>query len=108
MQSVTLTAIVDENGHLIVDVPPEIPPGPVEVVIRSVEADGELGQPPQPISREWARAKFIAAGHLNPNAQYAPPDAEALSDKEEEELGRLLATDRPVEVDISEDREERF
>lgn len=106
MQSITLTAVVDENGHLEVDVP--LPPGPVEVVIRPVAGNGESEKPPQPITREWARAKLIAAGHLNPNARYAPPDAEALSDEEEEELGRLLATDRPVEDDISEDREERF
>jgi hypothetical protein len=103
MPSITLTAVVDENGHLEVDVP--LPPGPVEVVIRPVAENGEA---PQPGTHEWARAKLIAAGHLNPNARYAPPDAEALSQEEEERLGRLLATDRRVEDEMSEDREERF
>lgn len=104
MQSITLTAVVDENGHLEVDVP--LPPGRVELVIRPLENDDS--EPPQPVTREWIEAKLIAAGLLNPNAKYAPDDAEELSEEEEVRLGRLLAGDRPVEDYISEDREERF
>jgi len=55
MPTITLTAVVDENGHLSVDVP--LPPGPVEVVVRSVEQ--------QDMSREEVRAKLKAAGLLD-------------------------------------------
>ena len=99
MQSITLTAIVDENGQLVVDVPPEISPGPVEVVIRPTLENGEA--PPEPQTRERIRAKLIDAGRVNPNA-------EELSEEEELRLGMLLKGDHPVEDYISEDREERF
>ena len=106
MQSITLTAIVDENGHLVVDVPPEIPPGPVEIIIRPTPENGDAR--PKPQTREWIRAKLIAAGLVNPNADDDLEDAEELSEEEELRLGMLLKGDRPVEDYISEDREERF
>jgi hypothetical protein len=85
---------------------PDMPPGPVEIVIiprPTEDADQyEVG------SFEWTRAKLIAGGLVNPNAHYAPADAEELSEAEELTLGRKLAGTRPVEDYINEDREERF
>jgi hypothetical protein len=89
-----------------VDVP--LPPGPVEVVIRPVAENGENEALPQPVTREWIRAKLIAAGLVDPNADDDLEDAEELSEEEELRLGMLLKGDRPVEDYISEDREERF
>jgi hypothetical protein len=106
MQSITLTAVVDEKGHLEVDVP--LPPGLVEVVIRPVAENGSDETMPEPGTREWIRAKLIAAGLVNPNADDDLEDAEELSEEEEIRLGKLLKGDRPVEDYISEDREERF
>jgi hypothetical protein len=105
MPTITLTAVVDENGHLALDVP--LPPGPVEVVVRPVTENGE-SEAPQPGTREWARAKLIAAGHLDPNARYAPPEAQPLSPEERAQIGRALAAGRPVTELIDEEREERF
>jgi len=107
MPTVTLTGVVDEHGHLVVDVPPEIPPGPVEVVIRPVK-NGDAEQPTQPVTREWVRAKLIAAGLLDPDARYAPDDARPLSSEERARIGHALAAGRPVTELVDEEREERF
>jgi len=104
MPSITLTAVVDENGHLEVDVP--LPPGPVEVTVRPVAENGEA--PPEPGTREWIRAKLIAAGLVDPNARYAPPDAQPLTPEERARIGRALAAGRSATELIDEEREERF
>jgi len=103
MQSITLTAVVDENGHLEVVVP--LPPGPVEVVIRPVAENGADETTPEPQSREWIEAKLREGGLL---AEEEFPDAFELSLEEEVRLGTLLKGPRPVEDYINEDREERW
>jgi hypothetical protein len=95
MQSITLTAIVDENGHLEVDVP--LPPGPVEVVIRPVEQ--------QDINREEAVARLKAAGLLDD--ERPSPDALEVSDEELERLSKVFASERPISELIEEDRDDR-
>jgi hypothetical protein len=106
MQPVTITTMLDENHELFLKVKlPDMPPGPVEVVITPRAEDEPTIEHPQG-SPEWTRAKLIAAGLVKPDRRYAPDDAEEMS--EEEELGRKLAGDRPVEDYINEDREERF
>lgn len=95
MQSITLTAMVDENGHLEVDVP--LPPGPVEVVIRPVEQ--------QDITREEAIARLKAAGLLDD--QSPSPDALEVGDEELERLSKVFASERPISELIEEDREDR-
>jgi hypothetical protein len=94
MPTITLSAVVDENGHLSLDVP--LPPGPVEVVVRPVE---------QQMSREEVRAKLKAAGLLDDDEP--SPDAMEVSDEELERLSKVFAGDRPMSELISEDREDR-
>ena len=100
MKTVTLRATVDEERQLRVDVPAEIPIGPVELVIRSL-ADA----PPKgtELTRETARAKLAARGLLAAG-QYAPPDAAPLSTEERELIGRLFAGAGPLATLIDEDR----
>lgn len=105
MPSITLTGVVDENGHLSLDVPPDIPPGPVQVVVRPAAENGESEAPLKPQSREWIEAKLRQAGLL---AEEEFPDAFELSLEEEVRLGTLLKGPRPVEDYINEDREERW
>lgn len=96
MPTITLTAVVDENGHLELDVP--LPPGPVEVVVRPVEQ--------QELSREEVRAKLKAAGLLE---DYEPsPDAMEVSDEERDRLAKVFSGDRPISELIDEDREDRW
>jgi hypothetical protein len=103
MPTITLTAVVDENGHLAFDVP--LPPGPVEVVVRPVAENGEGEAPSEPQTREWIEARLREGGLL---AEEEFPDAFELSLEEEIRLGTLLKGPRPVEDYINEDREERF
>ncbi len=100
MKSVTLRATVDEERQLRVDVPAEIPIGPVELVIRSfADAPSEGAE----LTRETARAK-LAARELLGARRYAPPDAVPLSAEERERIGRLFAGDEPLATLIDEDR----
>jgi len=111
IQTIRLMATVDENHRLVIDVPDEIPAGPVELVITTVKTgNGEQVEPPetQELTREEARRRLLAAGILS-TAQYAPPDAEELSPEEEERIGRLLAADGKTVLEmVNEEREERF
>ena len=104
-RTIHLTVHVDEKRRVLIDLPDDVPTGEVElqVVIHTPEA-----APNGPLTREQVRARLIAAGLLNPNVQYAPPDAEELSPEEEYRIGRMLAGDRSVEDLINEEREERF
>ena len=40
MVSIILRGVVTEDGHLQVELPPDMPPGPVEVEIRQEEVEG--------------------------------------------------------------------
>jgi hypothetical protein len=111
MQPVKLNAMIDENHRLVIDVPKDVPPGPVEVIIRPV-ANGEPQTPstePRELTREEARAKLRAAGLLVENEYFPELEGfEELSEAEEERLAKLFAGNRPLSELIDEDREERF
>lgn len=104
MASIRLSALITEDRKLIVQVPADIPAGPVELVIQVLE-------PPSSMSvinpaREAARAKFAAAGMLShahrlPDGVIPPTEEEMLS------AGILPPGARPSEELISEDRDER-
>ncbi len=100
MKTVTLRATVDEERQLRVDVPAEIPIGPVELVIRSLADAPSEGTG---LTRETARAKLAALGLLGAG-QYAPPDAVPLSAEERERIGQLFAGIEPLAALIDEDR----
>ena|SRR5688572_4547175 len=106
MKPITLNATIDENHRLVIDVPEEMPVGEVEVTIRPKETE-ELKTKPATITFEEARAKLLAAGVLS-QANFAPPDAEELSEEEEEILANEAAGIRAMAEYIDEDREERL
>lgn len=108
MDAITLVATVDEDRRLTIELPAGTPTGPVEVVIRPLpgsEVRPSTGPEPAavPLTREAAREKLRAAGKLA-EGPFAPPDAVPLSPEEEEELGRLFASPRPISELIDEDR----
>jgi hypothetical protein len=103
MRAVTLRATVDESRRLTVDLPADIPAGPVEVTIRPLATPTPAAGP---LTREVVREKLRAAGLLA-EGNYAPPDAVPLSPEERERLGRLFAGPRPITELIDEDRGER-
>ena len=104
MEPITITAVVDEKRRIMIDLPDDIPTGTVKITVEPVD---ELSTDPK-TRHEQLQARLIAAGVVEPNVHYAPPDAEELSDEEELALGRKLAGIRPVEDYINEDREERI
>jgi hypothetical protein len=106
MNPITITAVVDENHRLTVKLPAEIPVGPVEVTIRPLAVEAppvETQTPSQPLTREVARAKLLAAGLLS-TGYHAPEGTVPLTPEEILELGRLPPGARPSEELIDEDR----
>ena len=104
MGAIIINAIVGPDRHLTVDLPDDVPLGPVEVLIRPVSVvaftDGGAA-----LTREEVRARLDAAGLLS-HARYAPLGTVPLSDKEAEALGRLFADVRLTSELIDEDRGE--
>ncbi len=103
MKSVTLQATVDESRRLTIELPADIPAGPVEVTVTSLATPDAATTP---LTREVAREKLRAAGLLA-EGPYAPPDAVPLTPEERERIGRLFAGPRPIAELIDEDRNER-
>lgn len=85
MNTITIAAVINEDRHLVIDLPPETPP---------VNA-----------AREAARAKFIAAGALS-TTYTAPEGVEPLTVEERTRIGQLPPNARPSEELIDEDRGE--
>ena len=104
MQPITITTMLDENHELFLKLKlPDMPPGPVEVMIvpRPVEDANQY----EPGTREWAQAKLREAGLL---AEDHYPDAVEVSEAELERLRQVFAGERPLSEQIIEDREDRI
>ena len=101
MQPIILTAVVDEKRRIMIDLPDDLPLGPIELVIRPLIANSD-----HEMTREEMRARLIAAGHSS-NTQLSP-DALDVSQEERLRIANLLLHQRPLSESIIEDREERF
>lgn len=101
--TVRLSARVGRDRRLILDLPAEIPVGPVEVTIRS-QVGSDIGpSSPANEARDAARAKLAAAGFLE-TSRVSAPGARELTEEERLRLGTLRAGARPSEELIAEDR----
>jgi hypothetical protein len=102
MIAVKLSAIVDENRRLVIDVPEEIPPGQVELVIRS---ENPVSGAHQNTARDSVRAKLLKKWALVTDVG-VPEDVEPLTAEALLMAGRL-ADDARSSLDlINEDRGE--
>ena len=100
MVAIRLSALVGEDRRLVIDLPPDTPLGPVELVIRSAES------PVNP-AREAARAKLMAAGILvRPEDMGIPDDLQPLPLEERLRIGKMPPGVRPSEELVDEDRGE--
>ena len=99
MDTVMIPVEVGEDRRLVIDVPPEVPIGPADVVIVPRNGRQATTNP----AREAARAKLRDAGFLSTSI-HAPANAVALSDEELMRLGQLAPGARPSEELIDEDR----
>ena len=104
MDIVTIDAQVSEDRRLIYTLPPEVPVGRVKLVIQSVEEKDQPPIDPQPLTREEARRRLLAAGKLA-TTPVAPEGAVALSDEERQRLAALFGSG-PLRADeiIDQDR----
>jgi hypothetical protein len=91
-----------ENGRLIIDLPDDMPEGPVEVVVRAMPSE-EAGD--KPLSLQRAREILRAAGKLS-DAVSSSEIGEQLTAEEFEELRKQSSGGRPSHEIISEDRGE--
>ena len=103
MVAVRLSAMVTEDHELIVQVPQEIPVGPVELLIQTPQPSSSLIENP---AREAARIKLAAAGLLS-NIHRLPAGTHIPTDDEVRKAGILPPVARPSEDLINEDRNER-
>jgi hypothetical protein len=104
MSTVTLNVVVGEDRRLTLELPEEIPAGPIEVTIRPVETEPVVTSS-EPLTLERARALFAAAGMLS-TAFHAPPGTVELTPEERERLGRYYVGPVEMSVLIDEDRGE--
>lgn len=104
MSTVTLNVVVGEDRHLTIELPEEIPAGPVQVTIRSVSPQADVPHG-EPLTLERARAIFAAAGMLS-TAFHVPPGTVELTPEERERLGRYYVGPVEMSVLIDEDRGE--
>jgi len=99
MDAITLDAVVGEDRRLVVELPANVPVGPVKLVIQPVEQ--AAGEPP--LTLETARARLAAAGRLS-TSHHPPAGTVPLSAEERERLSKLFAGPRSVLDLINEDR----
>ena len=103
VRTVKLRGHVDKNGKLTISIPNSIPPGEVEVIVRS-KVTAPKGTPEHTLSREAIQRKLQISGLLS---TYSPPhNIAALSAEEILQLG-TLPPDTPSSAQlIDEDRDE--
>lgn len=101
MNIITIEAEVGQDHHLIQPLPPEVPIGRVKLVIHAIEESSAPTK--QPLTREHARAKLLAAGKLVTDL-HAPEGTVALTPEERLRIGQLPPGARPSEALIDEDR----
>jgi hypothetical protein len=92
---------IGEDRRLIIDLPPDTPIGPAELVIHP--AAKPTAPQSQTITRDQARAKLLAAGFLVTSIR-APEGTIPLTPEELLRMGQLPPGSRPSEELIDEDR----
>jgi hypothetical protein len=101
MNTITIEAEVGHDHRLVQPLPPEVPIGRVKLVIQPVEESPAPAK--QPLTREQARARLLAAGKLVTDL-HAPEGTVALTPEEILQIGQLPPNARPSEELINEDR----
>ena len=97
MTIVTIDAQVGPDRRLVYTLPPNIPVGPVKLSIQSIE--DPLLAPTQPLTREEARRRLLAARKLG-TAPLAPAGAVSLSDAERQRLAQLFGGGPMTTLDL--------
>src|SRR5438067_5945463 len=100
MDAIVITVTLGEDRRLVVDLPPEMPAGQVDVMITPhAIPDAQHTNP----AREAARAKLLAAGILS-TTHRAPQGIAQPSAAERERVWTLFSQGRSSDEIIDEDR----
>ena len=102
MVAIRIQTTIGEDRRLVIDLPPDTPTGPAELVIHPAAVESSEQKP---MTREEARAKLLAAGKLA-TWIHAPEGAVPLTPEERMRIGKLPPDARPSEELIDEDRGE--
>jgi hypothetical protein len=101
MDAIIIDAEVGQDHRLIYELPPEVPVGPVKLMIRPIEAPSM--QTEQGLTREEARRRLLAAGLLL-TERVAPEGAVESDEQEHQRLAALFGQGPSLEDLIDEDR----
>ena len=100
MDAIILSLEIGEDHRLVIDLPPDVPSGPVQVTITpQPAANGGVVNP----AREAARAKLLAAGLLK-STYVVPPDFVRPPDEQLQKLVKLPPGSPSIDEIIDEDR----
>ncbi len=99
---IRIQTTIGEDRRLVIELPPDTPTGPAELVIHPAAAESSAQKP---MTREEARAKLLAAGKLA-TWIHAPEGTIPLTPEERMRIGKLPPDARPSEELIDEDRGE--
>lgn len=98
--TIIFSTVIGEDHRLVIDLPPDTPTGPAQVKV-DVETQEESAQTQAHLTREWARAKLMAAGALS-TAHNPPPGTVRPSEEEMRRAGTLPPGARPSEEIVDE------
>jgi hypothetical protein len=101
MDAIIIDAQVGQDHRLIYELPPEVPVGPVKLVIQPLEVSPM--QTRQGLTREEARRRLLAAGLLL-TERVAPEGAVESNEQEHQRLAALFGQGPSLEDLIDEDR----
>lgn len=104
MTTITLSMTIGEDRRLVIDLPPEVPAGEVEITIHP-KVEEPSAQPQRSLTREEAREILRKAGVLDESIK-APEGYVPLSPEELLKLGTLPPDARSSLDLINEDRGE--
>lgn len=104
MVAIRLNAVVGDDRKLIIQLPNDIPPGDIELIVRTVEPNTASTTLVNP-AREAAKAKLLAAGALV-TVFNVPSEAVRLTVEERMRLGTLPSDSKSSLDLINEDRGE--
>lgn len=105
MDAIIIDAQVGQDHRLIYELPPEVPVGPVKLVIQPL-TDPSI-QTGQGLTREEARRRLLAAGLLM-TERVAPEGAVESNEQEHQRLATLFGQGPSLEDLIDEDRGPRL
>lgn len=102
MDAITLNAVISKDRQLIVELPDDLPEGPVRLVIQPIATPDKVAKE---ITRGELQAQLAAAGLLaNLSELEIPDDLEEVTEEDLEELDHMITIPLNIDALIDEER----